>query len=458
MNSRNKNILIALLAFFVFGIGIFFNKAFGKESMHGTTSSKNSIQKYDRISITKKGNKKKKRKKQKAPAISQKSVTISAKCANEIGNGAEIIHGPNGPEGPDRDNAFRSLTVHPENPDIVLIGTERNGFLKSMDGGITWQRFRYGLRHEGPGYPEIYDAGMSKTNPNVIYAATTDSPGPLTGNDHNASGIYKSEDGGKTWMRKNCGVQENGGRTTAMWADPQDENHAIAAISADTISYYSATVKAGTYVPGGLYETRDGGENWKKLNTAPHDADNGYNYIRSAKSKPSLIFAFGFAGDPVYNVGFVKSTDSGKTWQTFAPELKDINISHFDVSSDGQTIAALADTQGQPAELLVSTDGGATWNHFPLRTSGYTVTISPHDSKRILFGQVGGLHLSTDGGQTGNQVITQDDARITDVVFSPSDQKTVYAIITGYDLYKSTDGGETFQKLVNLRNDILNKN
>ena len=71
---------------------------------------------------------------------------------NDIGNGLEIIHGPDGPDGPDRDNPFRSLTVHPLDANTVLMGTERNGFVKSVDGGQTWTRHRLGLRHHSAGY------------------------------------------------------------------------------------------------------------------------------------------------------------------------------------------------------------------------------------------------------------------------------------------------------------------
>ena len=45
---------------------------------------------------------------------------------------------------------------------------------------------------------------------------------------------------------------------------------------------------------------------------------------------------------------------------------------------------------------------------------------------------------------------------VTDIVFSPTEPSIVYAIGVGYDLYKSTDSGESFTKIVNLRTDVLN--
>ncbi len=103
-------------------------------------------------------------------------------CGNEVGNGDQIITGPSAPEAHDRDSVFRSLTVHPTDPDTVIMGTERNGFAKSTDGGVTWTRSRLGLRwSEGIGYPEVYDLAYSPSDPDVLIAATVSSPGPLVG-------------------------------------------------------------------------------------------------------------------------------------------------------------------------------------------------------------------------------------------------------------------------------------
>ena len=100
----------------------------------------------------------------------ENSVSLDT-CANALGNGDEIISGPSGPDGADRDNPFQSLTVYPADPNHILVGTERNGFLRSRDGGITWERLRYGLRHSGGGYPEIYDIAIAQSNPDILYAA-----------------------------------------------------------------------------------------------------------------------------------------------------------------------------------------------------------------------------------------------------------------------------------------------
>lgn len=380
-------------------------------------------------------------------------------CGNALGNGDEIIQGPPGPDGPDRDNPFRSLTVHPTNPNTLIVGTERNGFLKSTDAGVTWERFRSGLRHMDDLYPEIYDIGISKSDPEIVYSITTGGgPGPLTGNLPSTSGgAYKSEDGGRTWSRINCGIQQNGGRTTAVYADPANSLHAILAISGGETSFFGEGIPAGKYIEGGIYATTDGGATWQRLDAAPNDERSEYVYFRAASSNPSMLFTFALNRDnPDLSPGFLKSIDGGNTWSQFAPSMQKKAITYFDVSADGMRLYAIADSDLDRA-LYRSNDAGNTWEQFPIFSSGYTLTVSPQDVDRVLFGQIDGLYLSTDGLGTSNRVLASDE-RMSDLVFAPSNPSIVYAITQGYVLYKSTDEGDSFTQIKNLRNDVLNSN
>jgi hypothetical protein len=126
-------------------------------------------------------------------------------CSNALGNGNEIISGPSGPEGGDYDQVFRSLEVDPANPDVLYIGTERNGLVKSADGGLTWQRLRKGIRHNAATYSEVWDIDVSPSNSQFVIAAIADSPGPVS-YPESPPGVYISMDAGATWKRSNCGL------------------------------------------------------------------------------------------------------------------------------------------------------------------------------------------------------------------------------------------------------------
>ena len=131
---------------------------------------------------------------------------------------AQIVSGPPGPELPkDRDSVFRSLTVDPSDADIVFLGTERNGFVRSLDGGQTWTRHRKGFRSDGTSYPEVWDIDISLSDPDVLMAATLDSPGPPTGL-RGQPGLYKSTDGGGSWSQMNCGFTTS--RVVSIRIDP----------------------------------------------------------------------------------------------------------------------------------------------------------------------------------------------------------------------------------------------
>ncbi len=373
-------------------------------------------------------------------------------CGNEVGNGNEIISGPLGPEGEDIDNPFRSLTVHPTNPDTLIIGTERNGFLKSIDGGNNWTRLRQGLRHENAGYPEIYDIAFSQSNPNIIYAATLDGPGPLTGNyPSSIGGIYKSTDSGETWQRKNCGLEN--GWIFSIIVSADNPNNVVIGISGGETTFTGWDI-SGKYFDGGIFKSIDGGGNWNRVNIAPYNNTNSYMIIRAEKTNPLNLYTFGANFENLsQNIGFIKSTDGGSTWSTFASELREHKITYFDICSNGSVIYALDDFQ-----ILKSIDAGETWFEYNLFTSGYAIAVFPNNSNRVLFSKTTGLFLSTDGLNTESIVIrTEGEKHISDVVIAPSDNNVVYAVTVGYDLYKSIDAGSNFTKIINLREDVLNK-
>jgi hypothetical protein len=374
-------------------------------------------------------------------------------CGNDIGNGAEIVSGPSEPEhDADRDNPFRSLTVHPTNSDIVLVGTERNGFVRSVDGGNNWARLRYGLRHSSVGYPEIYDIAFSETNPNTVYAAMVEGAGPIAdGYPTSNAGVHKSNDGGETWVRKNCGLDN--GCISCIHVSPTDDDIAVIGVRAGTSTFTGYDV-SGQHFDGGIFRTTDGGGQWIRVDIVTNDNVNDFMIIRCAKGNSSLLYTFGYKyGDSSKNIGFLKSVDGGASWTPFAPDLREKEVSYFDISSDGETIYAV-----EEHTIHKSVDGGETWAEHNIQSGGYALAVSPDDSNKVVYSNIGGLYFSSDGLATGNQVImfTETEKHVSDIVFAPSDSSVVYVITVGYDFYKSIDGGLNFSKIVNLRDDVLN--
>ncbi len=382
-------------------------------------------------------------------------------CGNDLGNGNEIINGPTAPDGvEDHDSVFRSLAVHPTDANIVILGTERNGFVKSSDGGNSWVRLRQGLRHttstNGDVYPEIWDIAFDSNNPDTIYAATLDSPGPVTGSHPSSiAGVYKSADGGTTWSRKNCGLSNS--RITSVQVDASDSNIVFIGVEAGVASF---TALQGQLFSGGIFRSTDAGENWSVISVNHSDADqNGYWHIRSAASAGGAFLSFGFwsfqnsGTNALGNVGFLKTTDSGATWSLLGADVQSLIITQFGVSSDGQTVYA---NERDSFVIQKSTDGGTTWNATSINQANGPVAVSPNDSDLVLYGSSATLYRSTDG-VSNVQSVLQAAASIEDIVIAPSNPNIVYAAANGYLIYKSTDAGATFSLVKNIRSDVLNQ-
>jgi len=123
--------------------------------------------------------------------------------SNSFQNDGNCDGPPVGVGGNDSDNTFRSLAVHPTDPNTIMIGSEGNGIFKSTDRGATWTRNNVGIHYSSFGswsaYPEIYELIFDSSNSSKVFAATTAGPRPTT--EDGIGGFYYSGDGGETWTR-----------------------------------------------------------------------------------------------------------------------------------------------------------------------------------------------------------------------------------------------------------------
>ncbi len=364
-------------------------------------------------------------------------------CPNTTGNGNEIISGPAGPAGGDYDQVFRSLEVDPLNSDVLYMGTERNGIVKSVDGGVTWQRLRRGIRHSSFGYPEVWDIAVSPSNPQIVIAATADSPGP-PGDDYPSStaGIYISANGGNTWNRSDCGLTNS--YALCVRFNPHNPSMIVLGIGAGKATFSSLL---GQFFNGALMISTDNGTNWS-ISAAPAGADkNVFWILRSYGSGIGGFLTFGLNTDePSTNTGFLRSQGMGQNWRSFAPSLQTRMITAFDVSADGQTIYAV---ERDAFSLFKTVNGGSSWDTLAVPANG-PVRISPSNPDVVLFCEGEKVYRSANGIQSYDLVLTTMD-RIDDIEFALSKPNIVYLAARGYHIYKSTDSGLTWSHLISLR-------
>jgi len=153
------------------------------------------------------------------------------------------------------------LVIDPNNPQVLYAGTFagvlgepsptdptlNNGVFKSTDGGLTWVHSSSGLpRIGGVGSSnwDVLSIAIAPGNSNRIYATAIDFSGSAEGR------VYRSNDAGATWLRADTGIA--GSDVRALLVDSQDP-------SGDTV-YAGAGGTAAN--PGGVYRSTDGGLTW----------------------------------------------------------------------------------------------------------------------------------------------------------------------------------------------------
>lgn len=202
------------------------------------------------------------------------------------------------------------------------------------------------------------------------------------------------------------------------------------------------------------------------------------------------VAASGVPGQPnlfyiaANNGGVWVSNDYGEVWRPLFDDQPTGSIGALAVApSDPQVIYVGSGEGLQRPDLSVgdgiykSTDAGHTWSHLGLRDAQQVaaIIVDPHDPNRLFVAAVGhpygpnperGVFRSTDGGQSFQKVLYKDEnTGAVDLAFDPSNPITVYAVLwaarqapweinesfkaPGSGLYKSTDGGSTWQPLTN---------
>jgi len=147
------------------------------------------------------------------------------------------------------------IRMRPDNPDDLMVTDNRSGVSISTDGGGTWKPSNEGIRSRagssGDAIP-VFCLTIDPINPNIVWAGT-----------QNMRGMYRSTDGGRTWVQKDRGVVEKNGITfRGFTVDPRDSKtvYAAAEISSSVWAGQPRTGQMFDLVRGVVYKTTDGGE------------------------------------------------------------------------------------------------------------------------------------------------------------------------------------------------------
>jgi photosystem II stability/assembly factor-like uncharacterized protein len=295
-----------------------------------------------------------------------------------------------------------AIAVAESNPDIVWVGTGSaairsnviigRGVYKSTDAGRTWAPS--GMRDGG----QIGSVVIHPANPDIVWVAVMGSPfGPT-----DTRGVYKTTNGGKTWIRTLFVNRETGARVVAINPSNPDEVYA---------GMYRAfrkgwdIISGGPASEGGLYKSADGGMTWAKLSTGLPQRLIGKIDIDVARSRPSTVYAMVEAPGP--EGGLYRSDDSGATWANVNNSqrlrARPFYFHYVDVNPKNEN-----EVWVNELGLWKSSDGGKTFSGVPTpHGDNHGIWFNPDNPDYAIQSNDGGANVTRDGGGTWSSILNQ---------------------------------------------------
>jgi hypothetical protein len=144
------------------------------------------------------------------------------------------------------------------------------------------------------------------------------------------------------------------------------------------------------------------------------------------------------------NMGLVKSTDEGQTWQSVSEVLDPpVDFHAMAVSRSNPNVIMGFDSGGRG--LLKTTDAGNTWQSLNYPEYITALAIAPNNSEVVFAGTDNGIFRSSDGGNTWTQLNQYTGIQI--FALAVDLEGALYASIETFGLSKSSDRGETWQNI-----------
>ncbi len=247
-----------------------------------------------------------------------------------------------------------ALAVDPTEPNrlfAAVLGhpygpSEQRGIFRSEDGGKTWTKVLY--RNPSTGGSDVV---LDPKNPRIVYASLWDARlapwEDANSYEGTGGGLFKSTDGGATWTQLKNGLP----------ADLVQINVAVS--PADTQRLYAtvSTKTEGAYASGkglGVYRSDDGGAGWRKITDDPRPA------MKIGGGDLPVPVVDPVNPDVVYSTSIVtcKSTDGGKTWTSLRGAPGGDDYQNLWINPREPRTMLLVSDQG----AVVTENGGQSWS------------------------------------------------------------------------------------------------
>ncbi len=281
-------------------------------------------------------------------------------------------------------HGFKAIVYAPSNSKVVYAGMRKGrrsidgdfphepsfGMYKSTDGGETWVEINNGLQTS---YINIHCIAIHPTNADIGYIGTW------------RDGVFKTVDGGESWVLKSNGLISSDVRSLAI--DPQD----------------SDIIYAGLGEGGGIFKSDNGGELWSELNTGLNIVCPSYlspvgkvTLGISLEEPPRRVVGADYYAVPWTSIwdiivdptnsqlvyaadhqsGVYLSTDGGNNWVPIREGLSMKAVTALAISSDGEVIYAATEGEGVFRIGTIETTSSTTSSSSTTTTSSSSTTTT----------------------------------------------------------------------------------
>jgi len=305
------------------------------------------------------------------------------------------------------------IRMDPRNPDVMYVTDAWAGAFKSVDAGKTWFPINNGITSRvGPsldGIP-VFSLTIDPNNPDTLWLGT-----------QSAGSVFRSDDAGETWRSMSNGILEQA--LTIRGFTVQPGNSEVVYLAGEISSWeWNGSPLPGLgfdLTKGTVYKTINGGQSWQRIWLG----DNLARYVLVHPNAPNRLFvSTGIfdreaansnheARDPG-GVGIVRSLDGGQNWEVLGVEngIHPDELYFGSLSMHPQNPEILLGAAGNDpyqwylgreiGAIYRTADGGDSWQRVLHLPNASAVEICEGDPKVVYAASLSGFYRSDDGGLT----------------------------------------------------------